>query len=220
MKIDPRLLFLMRRMRQVSERRFPQKKINAVDIGCADGSFMEAASANLEQIERMHGIDVPSRWLREDAIKRSGKLYLQDLQAGTGQVPLGIYHIATLWEVIEHIENAYEFLRNVGKMLEPQGMVLISTPNLTSLSRLVKGSRWVGISEKDHKYLFDRLSLAMLLERAGFCEIRIRSYYFPSIGERLDTANELMSLIPFGGMLYAEAKKKTEDKQFESIAAL
>lgn len=207
MAADPRLLFLARRTGEVRERFFPGKGIRIADIGCADGAFMEAVSGSMKGVEA-DGIDAPTPWLLRETAERRGRLFVQDLQQGTGDVPEGRYHIATMWEVIEHIENAYGFLRSVKKILAPGGVLLLSTPNLTGLSRFLKGGRWVGVAEKDHKHLFDALSISMLLEKAGFAGVRARSYFLPSLGRRMDRANEIASALPFGGMLFAEARKK------------
>ncbi|MBE7414507.1 MAG: class I SAM-dependent methyltransferase [Deltaproteobacteria bacterium] len=206
MSIDPRLLFLARRTNEVRDRLFPGRGIRIADIGCADGAFMEAVSSSIAGVEA-DGIDAPTPWLLREPAERRGRLFIQDLQLGTGVVPEGSYHIATMWEVIEHIENAYGFLGSVKKILAPGGILLLSTPNLTGLSRFVKGGRWVGVAEKDHRHLFDALSISMLLEKAGFSEVRARSYFFPSLGKRMDRMNRIASALPFGGMVFAEARK-------------
>ncbi len=168
---------------------------------------LNTVSKHLTNIERIDGIDVPSKWSTKTSVNAAGKLYVQDLQQGTGEVPLEKYHIVTLWEAIEHIENVYIFLSNIRKVLAPDGVILLSTPNLLSLSRFIKGKRWVGILEEDHKYLFDALSLSMVLSRAGFYKIKVHGYYFPSLGEALDWTNKSLALIPGGGMLFAVAFK-------------
>lgn len=206
MAVDPRLLFLARRAKEVRDTVFPGRRVRIVDIGCADGAFMEAVSDSMSGVEA-DGKDAPTPWLSAEEAKRRGRLFIQDLQFGTGRVPEGNYQMATMWEVIEHVENAYGFMVSVKKILAPGGVLLLSTPNLTGLSRLVKGRRWVGVAEKEHRHLFDALSISMLLERSGFSEVRARSYFFPSLGRRMDRMNELASVLPFGGMLFAEARK-------------
>ena len=207
--IDPRLFFLMRRLREFAERRFSGEKVRLLDIGCADGSFMDIVSDNLGNVvQSVDGADVPSRWLRQSAAQKNGNLYLQDFQQGIGEVPEGRYHAVTMWEVIEHIENAYSLLRNIRRVMAPGGGVLLSSPNLLSVSRFVKRGRWVGISEQDHKYLFDAQTISMLLERAGFVDVSVRAYFLPSRGPAMDWCNRLLSAMPGGGMLFVEAFKE------------
>lgn len=207
--VDPRLYFLMRRLRAFSMKHFPGQKIRLLDVGCADGSFMRIVSENLcDVVERVDGADVPSRWLERGSVTRAGKLYVHDFENDRGDKPEVRYHVATLWEVVEHIEDVYAFLRNLKGVLAPGGAVLLSSPNLLSLSRFVKRQRWVGVAETDHKYLFDARTIEMVLTRAGFKDARARAYFFPSLGPRMDGCNGILSSLPGGGMLYAEAFKK------------
>jgi hypothetical protein len=204
MNIDPRLRFLLRRVEEVRAERFGETPVRVLDVGCADGSFMSIAGGGISRLERIDGLDVPSAWARSEA-RQFGAVHMQNLQEGTGDVPVGTYHIATLWEVIEHIPNGYAFLANLRKLLVPEGVILLSTPNLLSLSRFVKGAKWVGISEQDHKYLFDPLTLPMLLERAGFHRPDVRAFFLPSMGPALDGVNKVISAVPGGGMFFAKA---------------
>jgi SAM-dependent methyltransferase len=49
----------------------------------------------------------------------------------------GSFDAVNLVEVIEHIENQPQLIREIGRVLKPEGVVLISTPNiLNMLSRL------------------------------------------------------------------------------------
>lgn len=213
MQVDPRLHFLLRRLKEAQYDYFPNEKIRILDIGCADGSFMKLLCENIINFEAIDGLDVPSQWLKEPKVRSIGDLYIQDLQKGTGPIPLRHYHIVTLWEVIEHIENVYDFLRNLKRLLVPKGIVLLSTPNLFSLSRLIKGDAWVGIKDQTHKYLFDRLALDMVLSRSGFSGINISSYFFPSLSSKFDTVNNLFAAIPGGGMFFAKALNNKEEKK-------
>lgn len=213
MHIDPRLHFLLRRLKEVQNYYFPNEKIRILDVGCADGSFMSLLAENIINVESIDGLDVSPKWLTEPKVRSIGDLYIQDLQKGTGPIPLRHYHIVTLWEVIEHIENVYVFLKNLKQILVPKGIVLLSTPNLFSLSRLIKGNAWVGIKDQTHKYLFDRLALDMVLSRSGFSGINISSYFFPSLSLKYDTVNNLLSAIPGGGMFFAKAVNNIEEKK-------
>lgn len=206
--VDPRLFFLMRCVGEVAEKRFNNMPIRMLDVGCSDGSFMTIVNKYLSNVECIDGVDVPSAWFNPNSRKQiagNTKKYVQDLQKGTGEVPHKHYHIITLWEVIEHIENIYKFLHNVKKLMVQDGIVLLSTPNLLGLSRFIKRKQWVGIAEKDHKFLFDKLSLLLILNRAGFTNTEVVSYFFPSIRKKLYWINKSLTFMPGGGMLFAKA---------------
>ena len=58
-------------------------------------------------------------------------------------------------EVIEHVENPWEYLRNLKRMVKPGGYILISTPNITSwysrLNFLLRG-RFHQFEDHDRDY--------------------------------------------------------------------
>jgi len=50
----------------------------------------------------------------------------------------GKFGLVTAIEVIEHVENPIGFLRNVGNMLVPNGIAVLTTPNVESLPARLK----------------------------------------------------------------------------------
>ena len=50
----------------------------------------------------------------------------------------GTFHLVTAIEVIEHVESPIGFLRNVGELLAPRGIAVLTTPNVDSLPARLK----------------------------------------------------------------------------------
>jgi 2-polyprenyl-3-methyl-5-hydroxy-6-metoxy-1,4-benzoquinol methylase len=50
----------------------------------------------------------------------------------------GQFKLITAIEVIEHVESAVGFLHNIGRMLTPGGVAVITTPNVDSLPARIK----------------------------------------------------------------------------------
>lgn len=50
----------------------------------------------------------------------------------------GQFRIVTAIEVIEHVESPIGFLQNVGRLLAPEGVAVLTTPNVDSLPARVK----------------------------------------------------------------------------------
>lgn len=183
---------------------FPGQVINLLDIGASNGSFMTLASQNMEKLNQVNGVEIDAR--HSKLVCKTGRLFIQDLQKGPGDIPIHAYEIITIWETLEHVENVYTFLRNVKQLLTANGFIAITTPNLLSFSRMIKGSHWIGIRDKSHKILYDQKSLRMVLENCGFTVKKMCNYFLPNrLPNSLDWINALTSNIPGGGMIFAIA---------------
>lgn len=85
-------------------------------------------------------------------------------------------------EVIEHVENAWAYVRGLNKLVKPSGFVLITTPNITSwLSRLIflRQGQFLCFKEENLSYghinPISRFELELIMDRSGLKEIEIFS---------------------------------------------
>lgn len=73
-------------------------------------------------------------------------------------------------EIIEHLENPYEFLRSLNQFLEPNGKLILSTPNVISwpviLFEIFCSRRCFYTTE--HKYYFSPRWVTRILEGSGY----------------------------------------------------
>jgi SAM-dependent methyltransferase len=75
---------------------------------------------------------------------------------------------ATLWDVLEHTFNPLETLQTLHRLLETDGIVVITVPHYESWDRLIFGRQWIGYDAPRHLYVFTRTSLCSILRQAGF----------------------------------------------------
>jgi ubiquinone/menaquinone biosynthesis C-methylase UbiE len=95
------------------------------------------------------------------------------------------FQVVTIIELIEHlsIEDNLALMQEAFRVLQPNGLVLVSTPNYASLWPLVERlvNRFGEISyAHQHITRFNRTSLDALMEQAGFCHTRVDAYQFVS----------------------------------------
>jgi ubiquinone/menaquinone biosynthesis C-methylase UbiE len=132
-----------------------------LDVGAYTGVFVEIAA--------QHGWDAwgvePSSWAVERARSRGLQMVQGTLE--TADLPNDHFHVVTMWDVIEHLTNPREALRQARCLLAPNGLLVVHTIDIESLFARLMGSRWPWLMEM-HIYYFSRPTLRMMLESCGF----------------------------------------------------
>lgn len=145
-----------------------------LDVGCGLGFFLSEAKKRGWQPE---GVDV-SPFTREYAAERFGvEVHVGEVGDCLYLAGGGGYDGVTLWDTIEHVQSPSAVLREVHRLLRPQGLVLLSTPNWNSLSRYVLGRRFPAIGPDDHIYYFNAATLKALLRKERFEPVHIETQY-------------------------------------------
>lgn len=85
------------------------------------------------------------------------------------------FRVVTAFDVIEHLEDPASFLGACARVLEPGGLLVLTTPRFDSLAARLAGGRWHCLMPA-HVHYFSRPSLRAALERAGFCIVSERSH--------------------------------------------
>lgn len=114
--------------------RTPLEGRTALDVGCGAGLLTEPL-ARLGA--RVTGVDAAPELIFA-AREHSAAMGLEiDYRAGDVQQLEGEYDLVTSMEVIEHVADPAAFVGALAKRLAPAGLLILSTPNQTSLSRLM-----------------------------------------------------------------------------------
>lgn len=107
-----------------------------IDLGCGNGGITPLLKEKLEA-KNVYGVDID-----EEAIfvarQRGVKAYLLNLSEDKLPFPDEYFDLAISFEVIEHLVNPDNMLKEAYRVLRRGGYLLISTPNLASwVNRLV-----------------------------------------------------------------------------------
>jgi 2-polyprenyl-6-hydroxyphenyl methylase/3-demethylubiquinone-9 3-methyltransferase len=106
----------------------------ALDVGCGAGLLAEPLARLGAKVT---GLDATAE-LVAVARDHAAKIGLEiDYRAGDVQEVEGQFDLITCMEVIEHVADPAAFLQALAKRLAPDGLLVLSTPNQTALSRLL-----------------------------------------------------------------------------------
>ena len=153
-----------------------------LDIGCGPGTFI----GTLESAALSMGVDISADQIAY-AQKRYGSPNHQFKRIDPGPLPFeaGSFQVVTIIELIEHLsmKDNLALRREAFRVLQPDGLLLISTPNYASLWPLVERlvNRFGEISyAHQHISRFNRSRLDALVQQAGFSQTRVDAYQFVS----------------------------------------
>lgn len=141
-----------------------------LDIGCADGRFVECAREN--------GLDAEGIELSEVAVDQ-GKSRGVPITCTTIEDwnPLYRYDTITSFDVLEHVLDPVGYLQFAHRLLLPSGTLVLTVPNTGSMIRKIMGSQWFFYIPEEHLHYFNPSNIKLILERAGF-KVRRCSWTF------------------------------------------
>ena len=141
-----------------------------LDIGSSAGFFLaEAKSRGWETT----GIEF-SKWSKKYAEEHFG-LTIYDQPLEKLNWPKESFDAITMLDVIEHLTDPRQVLSEVKKILKPDGILVITTPNIYSLAARLAKEKWYAILP-GHLFYFSPKTLEKILAEAGFRIIQKRTH--------------------------------------------
>ncbi|MEK9131685.1 MAG: class I SAM-dependent methyltransferase [Patescibacteria group bacterium] len=140
-----------------------------LDVGCSSGEFLYWA--------QKAGFDVSGVELnpRTATIAKQNGLAVTVGTIESLPISAGTFDIIFLGDVIEHVPNPRKLIADCKRLLNPSGILIISTPNLDCLWGRITLSlyRWFRIPPSTltppfHLFQFSKGNLDQLLSRSGF----------------------------------------------------
>lgn len=133
-----------------------------VEVGSHIGLFLDVACRRGWQVM---GVE-PSRWAVDVGRQRFGV----DLRQGdlrSLQLPGASVDAVAMWDVLEHFSDPLGELREAYRVTKPNGIVALTTVNISSIHARVARSRWPWLMRM-HLFYFTPATLRTMIEVAGF----------------------------------------------------
>jgi 2-polyprenyl-3-methyl-5-hydroxy-6-metoxy-1,4-benzoquinol methylase len=143
---------------------------NLLDIGCAQGFFLFSAS--------QAGYTTKGIEISQDAVEYARKEFGLDVEAKLFEelwFPESHFDVVTLWQVLEHVPYPLMILKEVHRILKPEGLLVVSTPNIEGMPAKILRRRWWDI-KRLHINQFTTKTLTDILQNAGFKNTSSVSY--------------------------------------------
>ncbi len=143
-----------------------------LDVGCSGGEFLELA---LRPNIRAEGVEINTKFAGEARKRTNTVVYEGDICKISISQKYDVVHFT---EIIEHIIEPDKFMNAIRNVLNPGGMIYITTmPNTGSLRvRLSKCEGPMIRGTFSHNVLYNPSSMRFLLRKHGFSRIHFYRY--------------------------------------------
>ncbi len=174
---------------------------NILDVGCASGFFLDVAAKN--------GLFTYGIELSSDGANKCKKNHKNTFNGTLEEARYqnSFFNFVTIYDIIEHVLDPNSTIKEVSRIIKPDGFIVITTPDITSWHAKLLGKRWGMITPFEHLFYFSPNTIRILLEKHGFLIREIRKnykvftidylfkmseYYFPNIFKALHIIRKLI----------------------------
>lgn len=150
---------------------FHAQKGSLLDIGAGTGDFLVTAKA---QGWNILGLE-PNEQAKNLAISKgiSFGTSLEDIENQQ-------FDVITMWHVLEHVPDVAYQIKQLKRLLKPNGTIIIAVPNYKSFDAEYYGKFWAAYDVPRHLWHFSKLSIEKLVSREQMKVIKILPMLFDS----------------------------------------
>ena len=155
-------------------------KGNLLDIGAGTGDFLLTAKQNgwntigVEPSEKAKGIAI------NKGIKFSDS---------TQELESHFFDVITMWHVLEHVPNLEIQIRELKRLVKPNGTIIIAVPNYKSYDANYYGKFWAAFDVPIHFWHFSKTAIQLIFEKENIklekvLPMKFDSFYVSLLSEK------------------------------------
>ncbi len=144
-----------------------------LDVGCGNGAFLYKMQAA--------GMDAYGVELSAEGAKEAQRLGLK-VKCGALEeqhYSPNSFDVITLNHVLEHIADPVKTLKELRRILKPDGTLVIAVPNSRSLARCIFGRYWASLDVPRHLMTHNPETMRIAAKKAGLKVKKVRYISFP-----------------------------------------
>jgi SAM-dependent methyltransferase len=177
-----RKLMLVKK-RKLVERISGKKSGRLLDIGSGTGHFLREMK---ESGWTVNGIEINDKARKYSVSENNVEVEIPE-QLST--YLSGSYDCVTMWHVLEHFHDPFQYASETKRLLKPGGICIIALPNCNSYDAEYYKKFWSAYDVPRHLWHFSPSTFSFFADRAGFTIKAIRSlpldvFYISALSEK------------------------------------
>lgn len=148
-------------------RRYGTPHTPLLEIGCGLGHLTGQLETDFETC----GVDI-NAWALQKAKENFRRVPFSTASAEELPFASGTFGIIIIKHVVEHLPRPEQAIRELGRILAPGGVLILSTPNLDSLLKPLKGEDWIGYQDPTHISLKTPAEWLRLIRREANLDVK------------------------------------------------
>lgn len=161
------------------------QKGSLLDIGAGTGDFLVTAKAQNWQVV---GIE-PNESAKKLAVSK-GIPFKNNIESIDNQ----LFDVITMWHVMEHVPDVEHQIKELKRLLKPDGTIIIAVPNYKSYDAEYYKEFWAAYDVPRHLWHFSKMSVQKLVEKENMKLVKILpmifdSFYVSLLSEKYKTGN-------------------------------
>ena len=151
-----------------------------LDLGCATGHYLNYVKSHSHW--QVQGVE-----LDQTAAEFARQQF--DIDVYTGELHNAsfddeYFDAVSMWDVLEHLANPIDTLREIRRILKPDGILIFRVPIIDSLDAKLFGRYWAGLDVPRHLYIYSKDALFRLLQETELSPLRtepVAGSFFPFV---------------------------------------
>jgi len=154
-----------------------------LDIGAGVGDFLSVAKN-----DGWETIGVEPSDKAKTIAKNKGVSFVENLS----ELESNSFDVITMWHVLEHVPDLENQIKELKRLIKPNGTVLIAVPNFKSFDASYYGNFWAAYDVPIHLWHFSKIAIKKLfakenLELVNVLPMKFDSFYVSLLSEKYKT---------------------------------
>ena len=158
-------------------------KGSILDIGAGTGDFLSVVKEN-----GWNTIGVEPSEKAKSIAKQKGVSFVEQ----TSKLENNSFDVITMWHVLEHVPNLDNQIKELKRLLKPNGSLIIAVPNFKSFDAKQYGNFWAAYDVPIHFWDVSKTAIKKLfakedMELVGVLPMKFDSFYVSLLSEKYKT---------------------------------